>query len=70
MIDKTVGLLVMMALGLMFMMYTTDQGVTKGGQELGQKISTQISTIQSDPNNGTASVPEMRAGSTSVDILK
>lgn len=70
MIDKTVGMLVMVVLGLMFMMFTTDQGITKGAQELGQKIATQLSTIESDPNNGTASVPEMRSGSSSVDILK
>ncbi|GED32391.1 hypothetical protein P9G84_13770 [Brevibacillus centrosporus] len=70
MFDSTFGKLVGLVLGLIFTVWVIAEGVSVGGSELGQKTAVQFSTIAADPMNGTADVPEMQSGSSSVNIIK
>lgn len=70
MIDISFGKIVLLALGLVFTFWVISEGISRGGTELGQKVAVQYSTISSDPVNGTSEVPEMQAGSSSVNIVR
>ncbi|MDC0764239.1 hypothetical protein POF51_26320 [Brevibacillus sp. AG] len=70
MFDSTFGKVAGLVVGLVFTITVLVNGVSIGGFELGQKSAVQLSTIESDPMNGTSKVPEMQAGSSSVNIVK
>lgn len=45
-----------------------NEGIIKGTRELGQKQAVQISTTESDPNNGIIDINAMEEGTSDVDI--